>query len=272
MTRQPAERGYTVWLALVFTFALCAALAAAAALYPQADGAVLLRDEGTTVDASHADQGYVMVRHTPVAKKLKMRITKGDQQLTYDLASDDSYETFLLGFGSGSYKIQVFLQVSGKRYSNDSSIKLDVELADETLPFLYPNQYVHYTADSSAVAKAAELCGGLESPADRLSAVRKYVVKAILYDYVRASTVTTGYLPVVDEVLAEGKGICFDYAALTACMLRTQGIPTKLVIGYADTIYHAWNEVWIDGEWQRIDTTAEANHMKVKKYTDERVY
>ena len=128
------------------------------------------------------------------------------------------------------------------------------------------------TAESAAVQKGEELCASLSTDADKLNAIHKYVVAAILYDYVRAATVQTGYLPVIDEVLAEGKGICFDYAALTACMLRTQGIPTKLVIGYADTIYHAWNEVWIDGAWQRIDTTAEANHMKVKKYTDERVY
>ena len=98
------------------------------------------------------------------------------------------------------------------------------------------------------------------------------MVAAILYDFVRATTVQTGYLPVVDEVLSQGKGICFDYAALTACMLRTQGIPTRLEIGYADTVYHAWNTVLIDGQWLRVDTTAEANHMKVKTYTIERTY
>ena len=30
-------------------------------------------------------------------------------------------------------------------------------------------------------------------------------------------------------------------------MARSQGIPTRLVVGYAaDNIYHAWNEVWTD--------------------------
>ena len=259
-------------LTLVLAFMLCIAFAAISALYPQADGVTVYRDNGTTVDASHADQGYIMVRHAAAAKKLKMRISLGDQVLTYDLDSDDQYETFPLSFGSGDYKLQVFLQVSGKRYTNDSSLKFSAEIADETLPYLYPNQYVSYTAQSQAVSKAAELCEGLDTPAKRLKSIRKFVVGNILYDYVEATTVTSGYLPAVDEVLAKGQGICFDYAALTACMLRTQGIPTKLEIGFADKTYHAWNSVWIDGEWQRIDTTAEANHMKVKKYTVERVY
>ena len=78
----------------------------------------------------------------------------------------------------------------------------------------------------------------------------------------------SGYLPDLDEVLASGKGICFDYAALMAGMLRSQDIPCKLVVGYADTAYHAWISVWspetgwIDGAiffdgvaWQRMDPT-----------------
>jgi transglutaminase-like putative cysteine protease len=51
-------------------------------------------------------------------------------------------------------------------------------------------------------------------------------------------------------------------------MLRSQGIPTKLVIGYAGDIYHAWISVyteekgWIENaiefhgnEWVRMDPT-----------------
>ena len=51
-------------------------------------------------------------------------------------------------------------------------------------------------------------------------------------------------------------------------MLRSQGVPCKLVVGYAGTAYHAWISVWtedtgwIDGViffdgavWQRLDPT-----------------
>jgi transglutaminase-like putative cysteine protease len=48
----------------------------------------------------------------------------------------------------------------------------------------------------------------------------------------------------LDDVLTRGKGICFDYAALMTGMLRSQGIPTKLVLGYAGEVYHAWITVY----------------------------
>ena len=51
-------------------------------------------------------------------------------------------------------------------------------------------------------------------------------------------------------------------------MLRSQGVPTKLVVGYAGSVYHAWinvwsaEEGWIDGviffdgtSWKRMDPT-----------------
>lgn len=271
MTRRSVFRASPWFVALALAFTLCLALAVAA-LYPNADGSVVLTDNGTTVDASNASQGYVMVKHAPAKKTLKLRIVKGDSTYTYDLESDENYETFPLSFGSGDYKILVFQQVSGKRYTNDSSLSLSVQIADETLPYLYPNQYVWYTSNSKAVAKGAELCQGLSGTTKKVEAVRKYVASTITYDYALAATVKSGYLPSVDHVLTSGKGICFDYAVLTTCMLRSQGIPTKLVIGWADTIYHAWNYVLVDGSWQLIDTTADANHMNVGTYTEERIY
>jgi transglutaminase-like putative cysteine protease len=94
------------------------------------------------------------------------------------------------------------------------------------------------------------------------------VVENITYDKELASTVQIGYLPDVDRVLARRKGICFDYAALMASMLRSQGVPTKMVAGFVGEVYHAWLDVyspetgWInaaiffDGKsWQLMDPT-----------------
>ena len=48
--------------------------------------------------------------------------------------------------------------------------------------------------------------------------------------------------------LAQKKGICFDYAALMTAMLRSQDIPTKLVVGYTGSLYHAWINVFLEGQ------------------------
>ena len=68
--------------------------------------------------------------------------------------------------------------------------------------------------------------------------------------------------------MVEKKGICFDYAALMTGMLRSLGIPCKMIFGYAGKAYHAWISVWsedtgwVDGviffdgtTWQRLDPT-----------------
>ena len=95
-----------------------------------------------------------------------------------------------------------------------------------------------------------------------------------MYDYILAMTVRSNstYLPDVDKTLADRKGICFDFAALMCCMLRSQGIPTQMVIGYADSCYHAWNRVYVDGQWRLVDTTSEITSLIVRQYTPERRY
>ena len=73
----------------------------------------------------------------------------------------------------------------------------------------------------------------------------------ISYDRVLASSITSGelkaYIPNPDRTLSTGKGICYDYAALMAAMLRSQGIPTRLIMGQVPQGYHAWNEVYLQG-------------------------
>lgn len=67
-----------------------------------------------------------------------------------------------------------------------------------------------------------------------------------------------------------------------AAMLRSQGIPCKLVIGYAGTAYHAWINVYIQGtgwvdqliyfdgkNWSLMDPTfisSSKNDPSVRKY------
>ena len=75
------------------------------------------------------------------------------------------------------------------------------------------------------------------------------------------------------KTLSTGKGICFDYASLAAAMLRSQGIPTKLIFGYVspDDVYHAWNMFYTEesgwvtvsfevsgNSWNRMDLTFSA--------------
>ena len=148
--------------------------------------------------------------------------------------------------GSGAYSIKIFENVSGNQYAQVLSQNVTVSLSDEFAPFLTPNQYVNFSSGSAAVKKGAELAASAADQIGVVTNVYNYVINNVTYDTAKAASVQSGYLPNIDQVLAQKKGICFDYAALMTAMLRSQDIPTKLVIGYSGGLYHAWVNVYID--------------------------
>ncbi len=251
----------------------CALAVAAALVWPEATGESQKKSRSLVVDASNSADGYIMVKARPSKKKLKLRISLGDTTLTYDLNGDGEYEVFPLQLGSGTYQIILYQNASGQRYSQDGKVRLKVSLNDENAAFLCPSQYVNYTQDSPAVQTSFALCDGLATDRERFEAVRSYIRSSYVYVYVKADTVKVGTLPDIDSCISKQMGICQDLAALAACMLRVQGIPTKLVVGYAGNSYHAWNSVLIDGEEILYDPTMELNALaKNQTYTVERFY
>ena len=59
--------------------------------------------------------------------------------------------------------------------------------------------------------------------------------------------------------LKRGKMVCLGYAALVYRMCKTCGIDSRIVTGYTNEgIYHAWNDVKIDGKWYHCDACWDA--------------
>jgi hypothetical protein len=241
-------------------------------------------ENGVLLDLSAAAQGYVAVS-AQNDRRLKFRVLFGDTTYTYDLPSDGTPAVYPLQSGSGSYTFQVFRNISGTQYAKLYTASAQVTLESEFAPFLRPSQLVNYAADSDCVALTAKLAQGCADDAELVSAVYAYLCAHVAYDYDKAETVKSGYLPVPDETLSTGKGICFDYAALSAAMLRSAGIPTRLITGYVGETYHAWNAVYLEGQgwitveikastkvWQRIDTTFAATGADTEFLTNDANY
>jgi transglutaminase-like putative cysteine protease len=239
---------------------------------PSNDAKRTFEKGGATIDYGNASQGYILVKHSPTSKRLKVRITLGKGTYTYDLNGQGAYEVFPLQMGDGKYKVQLFQEARGGQYAALASKSFEAALETPTIVYLYPNQFVNYNAGSATVAKSMELCQGLEADADKVKAVFDFCRKNIIYHFERARSYKPGYLPDLDAVLADRMGICFDYAAVMACMLRVQNIPTQLTIGYADTGYHAWNTVLVNGQWYRYDATFAAMGTTAATYTEDRRY
>ena len=225
--------------------ALSAAPAAVGSLLlPVASGAKTEKNAKAVIDYSNTADGYVMVQFTAASSvKLKVIVKGPATDYQYNLTAG-KWATFPLADGNGTYKVTVYEQTSGNKYATVLSKEFSVTLKDEFAPFLRPNQYVNFTENSKAVAKGAELCQGITDNLKKVEKIYDYVVNNLTYDTQKAASVQSGYLPNVDAVMDSGKGICFDYAALMASMLRSQEVPCKLVVGYTGDVYHAWINVW----------------------------
>ena len=237
-------------------------------LQPSAPGEKVEDNGKARIDYSNTRDGYVMVQYLAETKKrLKVQIKGPRTTYTYNITPGE-WAVLPLTDGNGNYQIKIYQNVSGNQYSSVLAMKQQVELADEFAPFLRPNQYVNYSEASMAVEKARELTASTEHPLEKVGVIYDYVVKTLTYDREKARNVKSGYLPVLDTVMVEKKGICFDYAALMTGMLRSLGIPCKMIFGYAGKAYHAWISVWsedtgwVDGviffdgtTWQRLDPT-----------------
>ena len=229
--------------------------------------------ESVQMDLSALELGYVAVSATS-EKRMKFQVIQGETTYTYDLASDGTPSFFPLQSGDGSYQFRVMENVEDNRYAEIYAAGQEVTLKDEFQPFLRPSDYVSYGKSSASVKKADELARNAADAMGVVTAVYDFICENVSYDLEKSATVTAGYLPNVDETLKAGKGICFDYAALAAAMLRSQGIPTKMIFGYVspDDLYHAWNmfyteeEGWVTVDyhvapdsWNRLDLTFSAN-------------
>lgn len=251
-------------------------------LTPSADGVTVYQNDFASIDASNTSQGYVMVKYNGANEKVKLQITCPDQSCyTYLISDRGAYDTFPLTAGNGSYTLQVLENVAGDTYTVSLTQSINVSIEDEFLPFLYPNQYVNFHADSQAVSKGSDLAKDTYSDLDVVQNIYNYVIKNISYDTEKAQNVSYGYVPDIDDTLSSKKGICFDYAALMTSMLRSQNIPTKLEVGYSGDAYHAWISTYIDDKgwvddiiqfdgdtWQIMDPTLAATNdsAAVKKY------
>lgn len=266
-----------------------------------APGVLVKSNTKAVVDYSNTADGYVMVKYTGKNQKVRTRIT-GPSGVTYTYYQSltGEYDVFALSDGNGSYKVEIYENTSGNRYALALSHTIKVTLKDEFGPFLRTNKYVNYTPESKVVTLAAELSRDKKTQKEKtqnekIKAVYDYVITNISYDYELAKTVSSGYAPDLDSVLDKKKGICFDYAAVMAAMLRSQGIPTKLVFGNAGEVYHAWistysaetgwvtASIYFNGkEWKLMDPTfastgkSSAEIMKFigdgKNYTEKYIY
>jgi hypothetical protein len=240
-------------------------------LQAQQPGAAVIDTDKATLDYSNTAEGYISVMSKLDGVRVKVLVDVGGSQYQYSIDAPGAYTIIPLSCGSATYSVGVWENVVADQYAAVFSQDLAVAIADEYKPFLYPNQYVNFASGDPATQLSQQTASGATSDVEALNGIYKWVIENVTYDNNKAATVQPGYLPNNANTINSKTGICFDYAVLTASMLRSQQIPAKLVIGYSDTAYHAWITVYCKDTgkvvgnynftgsgWERMDPTFDA--------------
>lgn len=219
------------------------------------------RQGGLFIDVTTTSIGYVTagcIGDGSGYKRLKFQVSKDGVKYNYDLSIKDKPTQFPINMGNGFYTFKIFEQMNGTTYKQLQSVSRVVTLRSEFVPFTLPTAFCDYATDGPCVRVARRLTRKCRTEGAALDAVYKWVHRNVKYDKSKTAFLESqkGYVPSPDATMRELKGVCYDYASLMAAMLRSIGIPCKVITGYMDGKYHAWVSAYADGKWKLCDPTS----------------
>ena len=220
-------------------------------------------NDSFAIDAAHGGEGYIALTAKSEEEVRVKIIHDSGAERVYLVPRTGEVAYYPLSDGSGHYAIQIMKKVkdstNAELYERAMEGACDAALFDEFQPFLRPSTYVWFTGYSNCVNAAAKLCTGESNDDRKIELVKSYVAGELDYDDTLAENGDQTYIRDPDEILARKTATCLDYAVVTAAMLRSQGIPAKVVYGNVEqgtTVFHAWNMVYTSSRgWFRVDVT-----------------
>lgn len=232
-----------------------------------------MADTATIESSNDGTAKLIYNNEYDVKVKLLVQLT-GGKQYKYDIPKGKVDINIPLTEGNGEYKFIICRNISGTRYAVMQTVSVTQRLSDETAAYLSSSYIIDWNKTNEAIKKAQSLASK-GSRNDKIKYIYEYVVKNYTYDYDKAKNIddiakTAAYIPNISKVYSEKKGICYDYSVLLASMLRSIGVPAKVVTGYTPnaTVYHAWNNIYTDSKWNVVDSTYDAQMYRAgRKYS-----
>lgn len=227
-----------------------------------ADSAVIENANDGTVKLTYNNDYDVRV-------KLLVQLT-GGTQYKYDIPKGSVDIHIPLTQGNGEYKLILCRNISGTKYAVMQTVSVTQSLSNDNDAYLSSNLIIDWDTTNAAIKKAQDLAkkGGN----NKIKYIYDFVVKNYSYDYNKADNIdeiakNSQYIPNIKKIYTDKKGICYDYSVLLASMLRSVGVPTKVVTGYTvnTPVYHAWNNVYENSKWNIVDATFDAQMYRAKR-------
>ena len=114
----------------------------------------------------------------------------------------------------------------------------------------------HINAQIKILVVAASIIDDQMTDRQKVQAVHDWIINNTRYDN---ANYLAGTLPKqsfeIDGVMNSGYAVCSGYAKTFDAFMDLLGIPCDYVTGYAHGGRHAWNRVFIDGQYLYVDTT-----------------
>ena len=199
----------------------------------------------------------VIEPHPSVGEALVAEWWEGGPSEPYEDVYRNRCRRIVLSPGSATFAYGATVEVSAE--PEEMPGRSDVQHRIEQLPahalhWLLPSRM----CESDLLAgRAWELFGALPAGRDRVQAVCDWLHTQLTYGIATVPTTTAV------ESLAEGGGMCRDFAHLGVTFCRGLGIPARYVAGYLPDIgipgpfppmdFHAWFEVWLGARWWTFD-------------------
>lgn len=187
--------------------------------------------------------------------KIKVPLTYGNREYTISVTSAMKNESTGLG-----------------RASKKAELTVNLTNVSNTGAFLLSTGEVIFDADKMFIKKATELSQGCKNDFEKVAKIYDWLTNYLRYKDTEYTALGI-YKCDLDKLYLRGTGVCYDYAVILAAMLRSQGIPSRVVFGkyanYMPEEGHVWNEVYIQSsgsiktdkmhitgnKWCRLDPT-----------------
>ena len=237
------------------------------------------------INTNTANKGYIEVQSLdPDAESIRvvMHADVQDARLGYGqwhYNSNQKGKSTLkaaLTYGNATYEIDIWTTLSSKvlgitRSTRKARLTVTLNNVSDTGGFLLSTGEVVYSSSMQFIKKADEIAATCSNDFEKVSKIYAWLTSYLDYEIADEGTALGIYKCNLDKVYERGYGACYDYAVILAAMLRSQGIPCKVVFGrYTDSDYgHVWNEIYIDSNgsittdkvdiggnrWCRLDPT-----------------
>lgn len=256
----------------------------AIALDTYKDGGWSTKDWETTLH--FPDDGFLNVEETASRELLKQTVVNyipnssflyaapevvgSSRQMFVDSAVDEAGNELISAVRSR------FVLTLGDQYEVTSRISKatveNLQQASTNYPEWVTDTYLQVSDEVTpeTLALASELTDGFDNPYDKATAVQNYLRENITYnDQIDAPPPDVE--PIHYTLFESQEAYCTYYASAMAMMLRSQGIPTRIVNGYAQGSFdeetnsyrvrasnaHSWVEVYFpDYGWIQFEPTA----------------